>query len=203
MKKCILTIGIAVLLASASNQAEAGWVRVGIGIGFPVYAGPYYGPYCYPYYQPYPVYVAPAPAPVYVAPAPAVIQSNPPAYQQAQPNRSNYDETAPPPRSIDAHQADISRYLQQLSQQDDHVRGDAAMELGRLKAQQAIDPLCNTLNSDRSPQVRETAARALGLIGSTRALNALQSAALADSDRDVRHSAQYAAEVIRASLRRD
>jgi hypothetical protein len=56
---------------------------------------------------------------------------------------------------------------------------------------------------DRSSQVRETAARALGLIGSARALTALQNAALADNDREVRHSAQYAAEVIRASLRRD
>ena len=80
---------------------------------------------------------------------------------------------------------------------------DAAMELGRMRADRAVEPLCTLVSTDRSPLVREAAARALGLIGSQRALNALQQAAQADNDRDVRRSAQFSAEVIRTNLRRD
>jgi len=208
MKKYSLAVGVAVLLAAFTPQAEGrGWVRVGIGIGFPVYPAPWYGPYCYPYYQPYPVYAAPAP--VYLAPPQTVLQPAPTAYQPVQAVRplearsQSYDETAPPPRTSDAHQADINRSLQQLSNQEERARSDAALELGRMKAQQAIDPLCTMLNTDRSPLVRETAARALGLISNVRALSALQNAALADSDREVRHSAQFSAEVIRGNLRKE
>jgi hypothetical protein len=40
------------------------------------------------------------------------------------------------------------------------------------------------------------------LLGNSRALPVLQNAALADNDREVRHSAQFSAEVIRATLRK-
>jgi HEAT repeats len=210
MKKWSLLLGVAVALAAFTPAQGQAWVRVGIGIGFPIYAGPYpyYGPYYYPYYQPYPAYVTPAP--VYAAPAPTAVQQPAPVYQQPVPtvraqeaHSPSYDETVPPPKLVGWNQADFSRSIQQLSNQDERARSDAAIELGRMKAQQAIDPLSAMLQRDSSPQARETAARALGLIGSPRALAALQNAALADNDREVRHSAQFSAEVIRANLRRE
>src|SRR5262249_5883046 len=76
-------------------------------------------------------------------------------------------------------------------------------ELGRMKADRAIDPLLAALAGDRSPVVRDAAARALGLIGSPRALTALLHAAQADNDRDVRHSAPFAVEVIQTNSRRE
>ena len=167
---------------------------IGIGLG-PVYRPYYpYHPY-YPYYydRPYPVYMAPPT--VIVQPAP-VIQHVPvesPIYQ------------APPPRPLTAHaspaeglQADVDYHLQMLTHADEHQRAESVMQLGRLKAQRAVDPLAATLSGDSSPVVRETAARALGLIGSAQALPALQHAAQSDSDRDVRRSAQFAAEVIQS-----
>jgi hypothetical protein len=197
-------------------EAQA-WI--GISIGIPVYrpCGPYpyyYGPYGYgPYYRPY-VYVAPAP--VYVAPPPPVVyQQAPVVVPQPQPipvvsqplpppspPRASYSDT--PAQSWNAStQADAERYLQQLASTDERSRSDAAIELGRLRADRAVDGLISMLNADKSPQARETAARALGLIAAPRSLNALQQAAQADNDREVRHSAQFAAEVIRANLRRD
>jgi hypothetical protein len=71
------------LLAMPLASANAGF-RINVGVGLPVYYGPYYR-YRYPVYlAPAPVYVVPAqvyvaPAPVYVQPAPAVIQVPPPA----------------------------------------------------------------------------------------------------------------------------
>jgi HEAT repeats len=208
MKKWSLLLGVAVAFAAFTPAQGQAWVRVGIGIGFPIYAGPYYGPYYYPYYQPYPIYAAPAP--VYVAPAPAVVQQPPPVYSQPVPtvraqesHSPSYEETAPQPKLVAGIPADFNRAIQQLSNQDERARSDAALELGRMKAQQAVDQLCTMLQSDHSPQVRETAARALGLIGNPRALAALQNSAMADGDREVRHSSQFSAEVIRASLRKD
>jgi HEAT repeat protein len=93
---------------------------------------------------------------------------------------------------------DINQHLQLLADPDERTRADSVMQLGRMKAARAVDPLAATLAGDRSPLVREAAARALGLIGSPKALPALQHAALADNDRDVRHSAQFAIDVIQA-----
>jgi HEAT repeats len=203
MNKCKWAVALMALWAACAAPADAAWVRVGIGIGLPIYPAPWYGPYGYPYYQPYPVYVSPPP--VYVAPAPAVVQPAPTVYQPVpavQSRSQNYEELPPPRANTTANQPDISRFLQQMSSGEERVRADAALELGRMKAQQALDPLCSLLNSDNSPQVRETAARALGLLGNSRALPVLQNAALADNDREVRHSAQFSAEVIRATLRK-
>jgi HEAT repeat protein len=92
--------------------------------------------------------------------------------------------------------------FRQMSSADEHARAGAMVQLGRMKAQRAVEPIGQALAGDRSPAVREAAARALGLIGSPAALPALQRAAQADDDREVRHSAQFAAEVIRTNLPR-
>ena len=97
-----------------------------------------------------------------------------------------------------SRQTEADQLLQRLSDSDERARGEAAIQLGRLKAQKAIDPLAATLAGDPSPKVREAAARALGLIGSPKGLTVLQRAALADNDYDVRHSAQFAAEVVQS-----
>jgi HEAT repeat protein len=96
----------------------------------------------------------------------------------------------------------VNDYLRQLSSADEQARAGAMVQLGRMKAQQAAEPIGQALAGDRSPVAREAAARALGLIGSPASLPALQRAAQADDDREVRHSAQFAAEVIRANLPR-
>jgi HEAT repeat protein len=99
-------------------------------------------------------------------------------------------------RAPEERPADIDNHLQQLTNPDEKVRADVVIQLGRMRAERAVDPLAATLAGDASPAVRETAARALGLIGSTRALPALNRAAQADNDRDVRNSARFAVEVI-------
>jgi len=213
MKKLILVVSVILTLAALAPPAEArGIIRLGFNFGIPIYPGPWCGPAYYPYYRPYPVYVAPAP--VYYAPPPVVYQAAPaPVYQPVyQPvpvvraqssSASGYAvEQAPPPQTVEPRLASNNRDVQQLFSQDDFTRADTAIELGRAKSQQAIDPLCTLLTTDRSPQVRDAAARALGLIGNARALSALQNAAQADGDRDVRRSAQFAAEVIRANVPR-
>jgi hypothetical protein len=181
-----------------AGTAAQGSVRVGIGLrfGFPAYYrpwGPCY-PYYYPYYPPYPaVYVAPAP--VYI-PAPPVAAAPVPVAQPAYRAAS----TPPPPEVLPQprHQEGVEQLLGQLANPDERTRGESVLQLGRLKARQAVDPLAATLAGDRSPIVREAAARALGLVGSTSSLPALQQAASADPDHDVRHSARFAIDVIQS-----
>jgi hypothetical protein len=191
MNRWLVMVAVALAMASSATKVEARWFGVGVNIGIPVYPRPYYGPYYgypYGYYAP-PVYVAPPPVvisqpPVYApAPQPApVVRSAPPSGYEG------VEQVGAPRPAVDAkQQADINRNLQLLNDSDERVRSDSAMDLGRLKAQNAL--------------VRESAARALGLIASPRGLNALQTAAQADADRDVRRSAQFSAEVIRANLR--
>src|SRR5439155_16728592 len=111
---------------------------VGIGIGFPVYAPyrPYYYHY-YPYYYPPPVVLQPAyaPPPVTLAPAPATT----PAPEVV---------SAPVPRAAapDDRQADIDRRIQHLSNPDAKVRADVAIDLGKMKADRAVDALTATLS---------------------------------------------------------
>jgi HEAT repeat protein len=92
----------------------------------------------------------------------------------------------------------VEQNLQRLRDRDERVRADAAVQLGRLRAERAVDPLAATLAGDSSPVVREAAARGLGLIGSVKGLAALRRAAQVDGDRDVRHSAMFAVDVIQA-----
>jgi hypothetical protein len=200
--------------ALGATPARAG-IAVGIGFGGPCYR-PYYG---YGWYRPYGfgVYVAPppvviAPAPVYqVAPVAPMVQPvysagpppPPPATSAAPPpyaaaGAAPEPELTPPPRLA----GNGGAYLRDLSNSDERVRSEASLQLGRMKAQQAVEPLTQLLAQDRSPAVRDAAARALGLIGSPAALTALQRAAGSDDDRDVRRSASFAADVIRGNLRR-
>jgi hypothetical protein len=214
MKFLQLTFALSTLLAMTSlpQVAQAHPTRIGIGINLfpPIYVGP--GPYHYhhhhpyPYRYAYPYYYAPpavivqAP-PIVVGSAPAVTQSPAPVVVEAPP-AFNAIPSAPsvvPVRNDPPTRMDM--LLQQLSDPNESLRRDAALDLGRMKAQRAVDPLVHLLSKDTSPQVREAAARGLGLIGSSRSLNALIYAAQADNDRDVRHTAQFAVEVIRTNLR--
>jgi hypothetical protein len=170
--------------------AQAGW-GIGVSVGVPVYPRPWCG---YPYYyRPYyPYYVVPPPV---VVAAPPVVQAVPVAPTYAPP-------AAAPSAVADARPGDADKYLLQLNDPDQQTRIDAIVQLGRLKSKKAIDPLTRILASDRSPPVREAAARALGMIGAPGGLGALQRAASADDNQEVRQSAQFAAEIIRASLQR-
>jgi hypothetical protein len=207
---------------SGSTALAHGGFTLGIGIGLPIYPRPCYygGPYYYPYPYPYPYYqpvVVPA-APVVVQPAPVVVQpAAAPAPAVAAPVANvagPVPNVAPPPVSVAApaapttmtatygngelkNVADVNALLQMLNDPDEKTRSDAVIQLGRLKADRAVDPVCATLASDKSPLVRESAAKALGLIGAPRALTALIHAAQADPDNNVRHSAHFAVEIIK------
>jgi len=202
MKKNQLLIasGMSLLGLALSGLPAQASVRIGIGFGFgfPCYRP--WGPCYYPYYHyPYPaVYVQPAPvyvpAPVAVAPPPAAPQ---PLYRAASSpaTSESTSEALPPPRRL----PDVDQHLAQLASSDEQTRADSVMQLGRMKAVQAVNSLTVTLARDNSAVVREAAARALGLIGSSAALPALQQAARTDPEHDVRHSARFAIDVIQAS----
>jgi hypothetical protein len=197
MKAWFLAAGVTAALAAFVPQAEArGVIGIGINVGVPICPRPYWGGYYYPYYRPYPVYVAPAP--VYVAPPPVYVEQpvlvRPAPVPVVQPSGA--------PQVVKAGDGQAQRLIPQLFDQQETVRSEAALELGRMRNQQAVDPLITLVSTDRSPLVREAAARALGLIGSEKGLTALQNAAQGDNDRDVRRSAQFAAEVIQTNLRR-
>ena len=79
-----------------------------------------------------------------------------------------------------------------LEHTNPHVRHVAAMTLGVLQVDEAIDALEKTLLSDKDSVVRSQAAIALRQIGRQRALTALRRAHAEDSSRDVRHQAELA-----------
>ena len=203
MKFTQLTLALLALLAWSSFADAHPTVGLSIRIGPPGHYGHghyHYHPYPYRYAHPYPylypyayapavvvVGSSPAPAPVLVETAPTV-QAVPASAPSIIPV-NNYAPTR------------MDTLLQQLSDPSETVRRDAAMDLGRMKAQRAVDPLMTMLAKDSSPLARDGAARALGLIGSSRSLTSLIYAAQADNDRDVRHSAQFAVEIIRTNLR--
>lgn len=215
-----ISIAALVVVCCPWSFSRAG-VYVGIGVPGPYYYRPYYRPYYYrPWYGYGGVYVAPPPIVVGGA-APVVVQQ-PPVVQPPVTVQPAYTPSSPPPAAPDplpmptpspasavmptaasrTGNADIDLALQQLRAGDEQARADAAVRLGRLRAEQAVGAIVKALNSDSSPTVREAAARGLGLIGSPNALSALQYAAQADDDREVRHSASFAAETIRGNLRR-
>jgi hypothetical protein len=203
----LVTWAMAAVLLTLTPVQSHGRTFVSVGFGF---GGPYCGwgwgpwgyyrpyPYYYGYYPP-PVVYAPPP-PVVVQPAPAVVAPPPPpAPAPAQPI---YRSAAPGPDEVSTGTSgNVGHNIQLLSNPSENVRQNAAMDLGRARVDQAVDPLCATLAGDTSPAVRDAAARALGLIGAQRSLPALIRAAQADNDRDVRHSAQFAVEIIRSNLR--
>ncbi len=217
MKRYLVAFALLLALGiSPFAQNAQAWVGVRIGIGVPLYVGPgpYYYGYGYPYYYyPPPGYVAP-PAVVYqTAPAPAtsVVVRSPGEAVAAPTAPPPVASPTPPPPPLptvtnvvpvsNQTTPQVNSLTQQLSDGSDTVRRDAAVELGRQKAQGAVDALMNMLAKDASPIAREGAARSLGLIAAPRSLNALIFAAQADNDREVRHSAQFAVEVIRNNLR--
>ncbi len=179
---------------------RVGW-SVGFNVGPPVYYPRPWAPWWY--YQPYPAYpVMVAAPPVIIQPAPVVVQPAP-ALAPA-PITTRASPVQLQPVSVPGMPADaVEAHLQQLTRGEDNLRRDAVLELGRLKAERAVDALCATLAGDRSPLVREAAAQGLGLIASPKALPALTRAAQADSERDVRRTAQFAIEIIHANLRRN
>lgn len=195
MKLRQLVLGLATFACFYSaNPVQARWgVAVGIGFGVPYYPRPWV-------YAPGPYYYGPYPYPIYYQPAPVIVQPAPVVVQPAQPC---CQPTSVTPVQANAARPSIDVYLDQLRSADEATRRNAAMELGRARAEQGVDALTATLAGDRSPAVREAAAKGLGLIGSSRGLTALTHASSADPDRDVRHSAQFAVEVIRTNLRRD
>src|SRR4029079_5315097 len=126
--------------------------------------------------------------PVVVGAAPVVVQQ-PAIVQQPVVVQPAYTPTTPPPAApappptatpatADASPTpgvlpamatrtgnnEIDMALQQLRAGDEQARADAAVRLGRLRAEQAVGAIVKALNSDGSPIVREAAARGLGLI---------------------------------------
>jgi len=184
---------VAILIGLALTQTSLAGGRWSVGV---YYGGPVYRPWPY-----YPYYYYPY-RPVYVEPAPVIVQQPPPVVvQQAPAPQPIYQSAAPASMTTSASiqqvsSADIDFHLRQLGDPNESVRADSAVQLGKLKAARAIDPLAATLAGDQSPRVREAAARALALVGSPNALPALQHAALSDNDRDVRRSAQFAVDII-------
>ena len=69
---------------------------------------------------------------------------------------------------------------------------NAAVALGNSGDPRAVEPLCNTLNTNRYPLVREHAAWALGQLGGDDAHAALSAAGQNDTDPSVRQEAQRA-----------
>jgi hypothetical protein len=219
---------LATLIAACGpwSVSQAG-VFVGVGCGGPGFYRPYgcgrwggygwggYGWGGYGFYRPYGLGVVVAPPPVVVSAPPVVVQQPTvvqPAYTPPPPpaplpmptpsvSAADYNSEVTPAVAVGA-QGDFNAVFQQLRDGDEQGRAEAAVRLGRLRAERAVGPLVKALNSDGSAKVREAAARGLGLIGSTSSLSALQYAAQADDDREVRHSAAFAAETIRGNLPR-
>jgi hypothetical protein len=204
MKRLQLMLAVlALLIPTPFTQTSHARPCIGFGIrigpGFYYGPGPYYYGYGYPYYVPGPIVYETAP-PIVVRQAAPVIEGVPapaapnPPPPPLPPNVVPTQNVAPTPTRLDS-------LLSQLRDPSETVRRDAAMDLGRMKAQKAVDPLIQLLSKDANPIARDGAARALGLIASPRSLNALIYASQADNDRDVRHSAQFAVEIIRTNLR--
>ena len=61
----------------------------------------------------------------------------------------------------------IALYIHRLKDENDRVRLEAAIALGKLKDEAAVPALCKVLETDRNPEVRRCAAEALGEIGYT------------------------------------
>ncbi|MFL5245203.1 MAG: HEAT repeat domain-containing protein [Gemmataceae bacterium] len=204
-------LALSFMLVPTHAEAGQGGLAIGLNFGFPGYYRPWYGycgypygyPYPYGYYQPYPIYVTPPP--VYVA-SPPVVQAAPapgvaPAAAPANPVYRTAQATQPAQTdpASDGRQTESARLLRQLSNVDENARSEAVLQLGRMRATNALDPVAARLAGDKSPAVRDAAARALGLMASTKALPALERAARLDADRDVRRSAQFSIEVIQTN----
>lgn len=205
-KRCLLVLFVLGIFCPGPAQA---WpLRIGIGLNLGIPIGPVYSPYPYAYPYTYPAYppvVVQQSPPVVVGTTtppstPPTVVGNSPSYVPADPNMLRATNSMP--SLANNNRPGVDELLARLGQSDENSRRDAIMDLGRMKADRAIDPLTSSLANDKSPVVRDAAARALGLIGASRSLPALIRAAQADNDRDVRHSAQFAIEIIRSQMQR-
>ena len=75
-------------------------------------------------------------SPVEAAPAPTPLPLPTPAPQTVQPTSLRQDS--------------YEQQIQLLDNADNHVRADAAVQLGRMKAKRAVQPLMGLLAGDRS-----------------------------------------------------
>jgi pilus assembly protein FimV len=102
-KRTWFLAALALLALPLASVHAGGNVRIGIGIGFPVFYRPYWHPV---YVAPAPVVVAPAPVyvvpaqPVYVQPAPTVIQAVPAPAPQPLPAPAPSPNPPPPPAPV-------------------------------------------------------------------------------------------------------
>ena len=206
--------GIGLLLPLLTTPAQAD-PRISVGFSFGV---PYHRLHCRPrpcwsprpYYFRYPrtysyIYYE---RPVVVPPPRVVVQERYVPVRDTTPPPTVPVPTAPPLQPITVNSPPPTRTpvvsgvidnLRLLNDPDETIRSQAVIELGRMKARRAVDPLNATLAGDQSPLVRESAARALGLIGSPQALTALKYASEADPVQEVRNSAQLAMNIILAT----
>jgi len=204
-KKTLVVLAALSLWGVLTTTAEAGHVGWSIGLQFgpPVYYRPWcgWGPYYYP--RPYPIYLAPPPVVIQPVPFVQAVPAAHPVYSAASPiSGASPVSTVSQVVPAEEQPAEVTRLLQSLADPSERVRADGAIQLGRLKAIRAIDPLAATLAGDSSPAARESAARALGLIGSPRGLLSLKRAVQVDTDRDVRRSAEFSIEIIQACMKR-
>jgi len=86
----------------------------------------------------------------------------------------------------------IPEIITVLDHENPHVRYLAAMALGILRAESAVDPLTQVLAGDPVITVRSQAAISLGQIGSDAVLEALEAARGSDPSRDVTHQCELA-----------
>ena len=85
---------------------------------------------------------------------------------------------------------------QLLYARDDDDREDAAKNLGKLKAREAVSALIRAMRNDAEDDVREEAAKALGKIGTLEAIEPLRRTILDDPSKKVRKAAEKALEKI-------
>jgi HEAT repeat protein/DNA-binding phage protein len=86
----------------------------------------------------------------------------------------------------------IDSLVQQLQDEDRHIRERAAEALGVLGSAEAIPALIKTLNTDKEGDVRRRSVEGLGSLGSAEAIPALLQALKTDKEGDVRNCAAEA-----------
>lgn len=85
---------------------------------------------------------------------------------------------------------EVKDALEQLHDEDENIRSQAALSLGWVGDEEVIDPLIDALENDSSPKVRANAAMSLGQLGVDQAIKPLVNS-LNDSDYNVRGMAVY------------
>jgi len=83
----------------------------------------------------------------------------------------------------------VEAFVQALKDESELIRREAAVALGEIKDEKAIEPLITALTTDEESEVRGSAAFALGSIGSEKAIEPLITALTTDEESGVRGSA--------------